>query len=184
MVNSNHFGFWFQEAIIWRMDESSEPENTMYELEPKREHLSDEELGNLLAAFGNSEAKAITLGLMKPEVIYSLSDLYKEVLHSQGDKPGWKTSWGIPFQYCKDSLEPIGLVAREVTTDGGLQRVGYVKTEKGEQLGEELAGYLLSFSLRHQDYSLIDILGSTTSARARLQDVNGAEYKKGLRLPG
>ena len=29
--------------------------------ETKRERLSDEELGNLLAAFGNNEAKAVTL---------------------------------------------------------------------------------------------------------------------------
>lgn len=97
----------------------------------KPERLPDEELGDLLAALGNHEAKAITLGLMKPGIIYTNLDLYHAIIEAQGQNPGWIINRMGPFAYCHNSLAPIGLVAQEVTMAGGLERIGYMKTEKG-----------------------------------------------------
>lgn len=98
---------------------------------PGKERLGDEEMGNLISASGNSEAKAITLGAMRHGIIYTRGDLHKEVLYIQGEKPGWRINHNGPFSYCEASFEPIGLVAREVTTSSGLQKVGYIKTKGG-----------------------------------------------------
>lgn len=128
----------------------------------KKERLSDEELGNLLAAFGNNEAKAVTLIAMRKGVIYSEYDLYSAVIEKQGEGVGWRQSRGVPFTYCRSSFENIGLVAKSVS-DPVLETWGYLKTDYGEELGDALAGLLLDFSLRHPEVSLYDIFGSTTS---------------------
>ena len=142
----------------------------------KREWLSDEELGNLISAIGNHEAKAITLGLMKPKTVYSSRGLHRAVLQSQGNKTGWKVNGRTPFQYCRDSLAPIGLVAQEVlNTD--TSTYGYIKTEYGATTGDALTGLLLDFSLRYPDYSLIDLLGDTASP-SKTQDSEGTSFKK------
>ena len=128
----------------------------------KNEPLSDEELGNLLAAIGNNEAKAITLIAMGKGVIYDRYDLDSEMIRTQGDTLGWRQSRGVPFNYCANSLENIGLVAKSVS-DSNLETWGYIKTDYGEEQGDALAGLLLDFSLRHPEVSLYDIFGSTSS---------------------
>lgn len=128
----------------------------------KKEPLTDEELGNLLAAFGNNEAKAVTLIAMRKGVIYSEYDLYSAVIEKQGEGVGWRQSRGVPFAYCRSSFENIGLVAKSVS-DPVLETWGYLKTDYGEELGDALAGLLLDFSLRHPEVSLYDIFGSTAS---------------------
>lgn len=131
--------------------------------QPKaREKLSDEEMGNLLSAVGNHEAKAITLILMRNGNIYDRTGLYREVMNAQGENKGWgKMHRGIPFQYCHDSLAPIGLVAKE-TLNPDFSTYGYQIIPKGKELGVPLAGLLLDFSERH-NISLHLLFGSTQS---------------------
>lgn len=81
-----------------------------------KESLSQKELENLIVSMGNSEAKALTLLLMKPGQIYTVVGLQKEILAAQGAKPGWKTSFNVCYGYCFDSFEPIGLVAMKLET--------------------------------------------------------------------
>src|SRR5579871_927191 len=68
-----------------------------YEIEPQTEQMPEEELGNLLAAFGNHEAKALLLVAMAPENIYSDGDMHKMMLKQQGDTLGWKIGNRVPF---------------------------------------------------------------------------------------
>lgn len=124
-----------------------------------RERLSNEEMGNLLAAFGNSETKALTILLMRPEIIYTSSDLLRAIMNVQGENPAWKMGNTLPFAYCEKSLSPIGLVAREVV-DERHQSYGYIKTPYGKNVGDPLAGLLLDFSARHR-VSLYQLFGPT-----------------------
>ncbi len=132
---------------------------------PERAH--DQELGNLLAAFGNHEAKALTLSLMDPGVIYTQNKIHKVILKAQGDAPGWKTiNDRTVFNYLTLSLAPIGLVAKEVI-DPHTGQWGYAITEYGQEIGVALAGYMLDFSLRHPEVSLEKFLGQTQKGGPR-----------------
>lgn len=142
------------------------------------ERLTDEQMGNLLAAFGNNESKAATLLLMRPETIYTMYDIHKTFMSSQGENPGWKINWNGPFSYCRNSLAPIGLVARE-TIDETLEAYGYVITNYGEKIGKPLAGLLLDFSQKYPDISLADLFGGTASRYSGDEDTgNKDEHKK------
>lgn len=55
-----------------------------------RERLSQEETGNLLASFGNNEAKALLVAKMQPGVIYTKAKLQQLFNSAQGEHPGWK----------------------------------------------------------------------------------------------
>lgn len=142
---------------------SSNPVHSSIEAPRIRERLTDERVANLVSAIGNHEAKAITLLAMKQGVLYPpVSGLWQSVISFQGEKPGWVLDENLPGRYCRDSLVPIGLVARKVEDNS--RTYGYIKTEEGENLGVPLAGLLLDFSRRHPDYSLQDIFGQTGSA--------------------
>lgn len=131
--------------------------------------MSDEEVSNLLAAFGNHEAKALTLLLMRPHTIYSRSDIHRQVMEVQGENPAWRMNWAGPFAYCTNSLAPIGLVTREVI-DRSIGTFGYEKTEYGERVGDPLAALLLDYSLKH-DFSLYQIFGPTMTSGPKSSDI-------------
>lgn len=148
------------------------------ELSTAREKLSDERLGNLISAVGNHEAKAALLGLMQPGIIYARSDLNTIMLHAQGRNLAWRMAKGLPFSYCRHSLAPIGLVAQEVTTSGGLETIGYIKTDFGQEEGDSLGGLLLDLSLRYPLTSLQDIFGATVSPSEPKASEEGLAYRK------
>lgn len=133
-----------------------------------REVMSDEELGNLVSAFGNSEVKAITLGLMQPGNIYSAGGFHTALTNAQGQNVV-RMDRRAGFKYCQQSLSPIGLVTREVI-EPDLSIYGYLKTPYGESVGDPLAGGLLDFSLRHPEYSLRDFFAITNSASRAKED--------------
>lgn len=147
----------------------SQPIENRAELRP----LSDEQLGNLIAAVGNHEAKAVTLLVMRRRMIYTGEELHQAVLEAQGTLPGWRIHHQAPFKYCERSLSPIGLVAREVV-DPNLNTYGYVRTEHGEQIGVPLSGLLLDFSRRYDNVSLNQIFGATQST-SPIKEVSGQE---------
>lgn len=142
---------------------------------PKRERLSDETMGNLISAVGNHEVKAITLGLMQPAVVYGMQDLHRMILQAQSKDKEWKMGLSVPYQYCRDSLAPIGLVAKEVI-NSDLSTFGYMKTEYGNSMGDSLAGLMLDFSLRYPEFSVQELFGKTGSS-ADLKEVEGIDFK-------
>ena len=131
------------------------------------EKLSDQALGNLLSAIGNSEAKAALFLGMQPGEVYTAWDLRNLFLDLQGRSIEWNISVGTPIKYCTGSFEPIGLVAEEVSLDG--QSIGYTKTDYGIAIATPLAGLLLDFSLNYPDISLGQIFGSTVSSSAETE---------------
>ncbi|HVZ11843.1 MAG TPA: hypothetical protein VG965_02330 [Patescibacteria group bacterium] len=141
------------------------------------ERLSDEQMGNLLAAVGNHEAKAITLGIMEPGRVYRQKGLRNAVLRAQGKNPGWRINIQGPIQYCFNSFEPIGLVAKEALR-ADFSTDGYFKTPKGEAQGEALAGLVLDFSLRYPNFSLQDFFSVPSSSSAGEKIGEGEEYKE------
>lgn len=152
-------------------------ERSIHGIKEQKERLSDGELGNLLAAIGNHEAKAITLLIMRPGEIYTRWELFKEFLRAQGEVKGWQLTRDVPFGYCEESLSPIGLVAKEALNPD-LSTYGYSKTEYGKETGDPIAGLLLDFSLRHPDISLIDLFGHTVSSKGELTISPGLQFKR------
>ena len=136
-----------------------------HEATPQPERLSDDELGNLLAAIGNHENKALLSVAMRPDVAYSRSDLQSLFNNIQGAEPIWRVSDSIPFSYCLHSLAPIGLVAKEIIdTERGT--IGFMKTGYGGTTGDALAGHLLDYSLKHPSVSLQELFGRTSTSSA------------------
>ncbi len=146
------------------------------EVESVPEPLGDAELGDLLAAIGNSEAKSLLLIGMHPDYTYSAADLHELFVAMQGDEIGWKPSPEMPFKYCMHSMEPIGMVARGVSEEGR-GTVGYRKTERGSTIGEALAGHLLAFSERHPETTLNAIWGQANSSK-RTPDGGATEAQR------
>lgn len=137
------------------------------EIQPQRERITNEELGSLIAAIGNHEGKAIVLGLMAPDTIYTPKDASNMTKNAQ--PAGLKMRIGA-FGYMVKSLAPIGLVAQEVTAGDELGTFGFIKTEKGQALGNALAGLLLDFSLRYPEVSLSDLFAGTQSSSKRYDE--------------
>lgn len=163
--------------MISEVAEAPIPQKTGEAPKPS-ERLTDEQMGNLLAAFGNNESKAVTLLFMQDKTIYTMRDLHKLFISSQGENPGWKIFYAGPFGYCRQSLAPIGLVAREIV-DEQLETYGYLNTDYGETIGKPLAALLLDFSQRYPDNSLADLFGGTASRYSGDEDIgNEDEHKK------
>lgn len=142
----------------------------------RREPLSDAEMGNLLSAFGNHEAKAITLIAMAVGTIYTQRDLHSRIMKLQRQRKGWRMNKSIPFGYCRNSLSPIGLVTKVLNPD--LSTWGYAKTEYGERIGVPLAGLLLKFSYEHPERSIQDFFSQTQSPSKQVTTEDGTEAKK------
>lgn len=154
------------------------PQSTK-EANKRPERLSDEEMGNLVSALGNHEAKTITLLAMQAGIIYPRMALWRRVMTIQGSNTGWKIGYSVPYGYCEESLSsPLSLVTREVLEEGGLQTYGYMKTDYGVQVGESLAGLLLDFSRRYPEVSLQDIFANTSSSAKSQTITEDMEYKK------
>lgn len=139
------------------------PEDSFIKQKKHQERMKEEELGNLLAAIGNHEAKALLLAAMQPGKLYTQQELHTLMVDKQGKQQVWKINSTIPFGYCKRSLHPSGLVAKEVTFLKGRKASSYHKTAYGKKIGDALAGHLLAFSEQHDGVSLIALFGSTNS---------------------
>jgi len=140
----------------------------MSTLRPRRRALSDEVLGNLLAAVGNHEVKAILFSLMRPGHSYSGGELHDALRAAQTDPPVWVPKSTVAAGYCRETLEPLGVVV-PATFGGDLVTTGYAVTPLGEELGKPLAGALLRFSETHA-CSLIDLFGTTAAAGGTLRE--------------
>lgn len=137
-------------------------------VEREVERLSEEELGNLLASIGNSEAKAITLLAMVDGEIYTRWQLHNALKEMQGGYSGWLIDSLVSYNYCHLSFCQIGLVAEEALKPD-LSTFGYIKTEYGKLVGTPLAGLLLEFSEKYPEISLYKLFGSTVSGAKSFQ---------------
>lgn len=135
--------------------------------------ISAERIPNFISAFGNHELKALTLIAMRDGAIYTDAVLKETVTHGTG----LQLNRGRLSGYCRESLSPIGLVARELLVPA-LSVWGYQITESGRQFGIPLAGLLLQWSLSHPDFSLIQMFGATPSSSSRPGELSTPETMK------
>ncbi len=109
----------------------------------------------------NSELKGATL--IHLDEGYSIgADIAERIRRSA---PGIKLPHSSNFTaYCKHSLFPLGLVAREnfVMSGGNSERIGYGLTEAGKKYGQPIAVFSLIHAVDN-NYSLFNVLGSTHS---------------------
>lgn len=125
--------------------------------------FQENEIGNLLASVGNHEAKGVFLVAMDPHTIYDRPSAHRLFIDVQRPYVSWRMNVSGSFQYLQHSLEPIGLVAKEVLNPD-LSSYGYIKTEYGQNVGDPFVGALISFLERHEDVSLRQLFGSTASS--------------------
>ncbi|MDO8658062.1 MAG: hypothetical protein Q7K55_04945 [Candidatus Levybacteria bacterium] len=130
------------------------------EISKQPEKIPDQELGNLVASIGNNEAKALTLLAMRTGIVYGQGDLNSALIELQGNSPGWRMHKNNPFDYCRNSFSPIGLVTKEIKNHD-VSEFGYIITRYGQDIGAPLAGLLLDFSLKHPDFALHDFFSDT-----------------------
>ncbi len=147
----------------------------------KGEKLTEEQMGNLISAVGNHPAKAMTLLTMSDGNIYSEGDLHETLLSYQGEPIGWSMSRPVPFNYCTDSLAPIGLVTKEVL-NSDLSTYGYQITDYGRRIGIPFCGLMLDWAEKH-DVSLITLWGKTGSSSRPMKTIEAvtgedSEFKK------
>lgn len=121
----------------------------------------------LLSSLGNGENKCeeiIIMGINRQKV-HSRMDLYREVMNHQDPNRRWEMGRDVPFGHCENSFAPISLVAKEVLSDEG--GWGYIITQYGIETGIPFAGGLLKWSYEHQNLSLFQMFGPTSSSSSR-----------------
>ena len=124
--------------------------------------LPESKIFDLLSSVGNAEHKALELIVMKKGIIYSEGDLWREVMSYQPKDRGWRMNSSLPFEHCRKSLSPIGLVTKEALSYDGTAW-GYQITEFGIHTGIPFAGLLLKWSYEHPNSSLYKMFASTAS---------------------
>lgn len=120
-------------------------------------HLSDEQMGNLIAGVANHEAKAIVLGGMELGKAYGITALHHLFVEPQGEPPAHRGGVNNQMQYCTDSFERVGCVAK-VRPSPTLQ---YEITPLGDWEGKAVSGHFLELSADMPDVSLRKLWGMT-----------------------
>jgi DNA-binding PadR family transcriptional regulator len=121
----------------------------------------EERLAAVLAGFANSEAKAITLLLLRkgPK---DQSELWRDFIGVTDGR--WRLGHSTPKAYCHWSLVPIGMVAEELFLSMGALEwtVGYTVTEAGKHYGQPIAAFLLRKAIEY-GHSFYPVFGPTNS---------------------
>lgn len=131
-------------------------EPSQVEVESQHEHMTSERLGELISAIGNHEGKALLMLAMQPGAIYKQSELHHLVTDLPGASDAYVGSHRNQIDYCKKSIEPIGMVAK--ADFGDVLRFGI--TESGEEVGKPLAAFLLEIGEQY-GVSLESMFGAT-----------------------
>lgn len=121
--------------------------------------ITEARLGDLLAAIGNHEGKALMFLAMEDEVPYGTTSSYRRFIEIQGSPPAFVGQVTVAQKYLVHSFLPIGLVVRQRNESGFLRHV----REDPDGVATALAGFLLA-STADADVSL-QILFGKTSAR-------------------
>ena len=75
-----------------------------------------------------------------------------------------------PFDYCKQSLAPIGLVTREILNPD-LSTYGFQITDYGKSVGIPFCGLILDWSAKHNTY--LGALWGQTSSSSPVKQTDG-----------
>lgn len=118
---------------------------------------SEGRIGDVLAAVGNHEGKALTYLAMEPGEPYGIGALHHLFLDIQGDPPAFRGQVTLQQKYCTYSFEPIGLVRRSHNEKGNLRH-----ERVHNETATALVGHVLSVSERHSA-SLLQIFGKTAN---------------------
>lgn len=123
---------------------------------------------DLLNGVGNHEAKLLVSALItsQPERWFSTTGLKHELRSRQGIHPGWIQEPTTTFQYCSNSLEPIGAVVKGRVAGERHEVDAYKTSDTGQKYGLAFAGEILDWSLAHPEVSVQQILGSTSTTGA------------------
>lgn len=118
----------------------------------------EQRLGDVLAAIGNHEAKALTFLAMREDEAYGVTSVYRRFLEIQGSPPAFAGQVTMAQKYVVHSFAPIGLVAKQRNEGGFLRHV------KHDPYGhaEALAGFLLAHTEDHPA-ALTQIFGKTAT---------------------
>lgn len=119
---------------------------------------TEQRLGDVLAAIGNHEAKALTFLAMREDVAYGVTAIYRRFLEIQGPQPAWTGVVTVAQKYVVHSFAPIGLVARQRNEGGFLRHVRH----DPDGSATALAGFLLSWTEKHPA-ALTHVFGSTAT---------------------
>ncbi|MGQ0629966.1 MAG: hypothetical protein ACT4P1_02925 [Sporichthyaceae bacterium] len=120
--------------------------------------ISETRLGELLAAIGNHEAKALTFLAMDDDVPYGVTSIYRRFIEIQGSPPAFAGQVTVAQKYLVHSFAPIGLVARQRNEGGFIRHV----RDDPDGVATALAGFLLA-ATAHLDVSLQRIFGKTSA---------------------
>ncbi len=131
-----------------------------------------ERYGRIISSAINHGPKAALLMLFSPygeydEVLY-LADKFRDTIAGSGT-PFDTTETKNILQYCLDSLEDIGLVARSIEVDsaGVKNLVGFGLTEAGAEFGPRAASLMLRFVSMHEGFSMYREFGKTQTTSKR-----------------
>ncbi len=133
---------------------------------PAAEPMPESEFYDFLNGVGNHEAKLLvtTLLFQYTNRWFSRSDLYAELIDRQQPVVGWAMGDSLPISYCRESLEPIGAVAKgRVSNSRGQSVTAFRAIPEKTQTALALSGALLEWSLDYPDHSLQQLLGKTQS---------------------
>ncbi|MGQ0845279.1 MAG: hypothetical protein ACT4QF_14220 [Sporichthyaceae bacterium] len=119
---------------------------------------TEQRLGDVLAAIGNHEAKALTFLAMREDVAYGVTAIYRRFLEIQGPRPAWIGVVTMAQKYVVYSFAPIGLVARQRNEGGFLRHVRH----DPDGSARALAGFLLAYTEKHPA-ALTHVFGSTAT---------------------
>lgn len=150
------------------------------------EPRSDFYVGNLISAAGNHELKALLLARMAlhPERSFSDAELTNDIREAQREEKDYSpvSLWNINgstrvllFRFCYQSLEPIGLVAKEVRLEDNI--IGYKATTRGTTDGLALIGLLIESSQK-RGIPLSEVFGGTSSRSPKDDSDNNPDATK------
>lgn len=135
-----------------------------------------ERTGLLLNSAINLGPKSTLLMLLPGEGEYlPIEDMGRSFRQAVGGSETFydKLPPSVVAQFCRESLEDIGMVARAVGVTHSTEQViaGYGLTPAGEKYGVRAAALALDFEYNHEDISIYEIFGQTsgpskTDARA------------------
>lgn len=133
----------------------------------ENDQFTERQFYDFVNGAGNQELKLLTgaLILASPDVVHTPATLGRTIRDKQGEPRVWNLQSSIPGSYCRESLEPSGVIfSLRLLGERGGTTTGYqaVKDHLPEKLS--VAGSILGWSLDYPDLSVQQVLGVTTSS--------------------
>lgn len=136
----------------------SETQTQSAELAAKHESLPEEVMAGLVSGIAGHEGKALLVLAMQPNTTYGQGNLHGLLTDLPGAENLYIGNRANQMDYCKESLAPIGAVAKEEFST----TLRYGLTEFGELYGKALATTVLEIGAKRR-VKLNSIFGSAQS---------------------